>query len=109
MYVRTKDGVYDTSKGLYTPSIKMYAIGIKTIYEDDILKQAETIEELCDEFVALIQPDNYEEYGSLLSDYDDMVRLFKKYPKNIFYGAIWTKWGLKYVAKMNDKGELELI
>ena len=25
------------------------------------------------------------------------------------YGAIWTSKGLIYVAKMNDKGELELI
>ena len=28
--------------------------------------------------------------------------------KNV-YGAIWTEWGLKYVSKMNEKGELELI
>ena len=25
------------------------------------------------------------------------------------YGAIWTDKGLIYVAKMNDKGELELL
>ena len=25
------------------------------------------------------------------------------------YGAIWTDKGLIYVAKMNDKGDLELI
>lgn len=25
------------------------------------------------------------------------------------YGAIWTNKGLIYVAKMNDKGELELL
>ena len=25
------------------------------------------------------------------------------------YGAIWTDTGLKYIAKMNEKGELELL
>ena len=27
----------------------------------------------------------------------------------VIYGAIWTSKGLIYVAKMNDKGELELL
>jgi len=25
------------------------------------------------------------------------------------YGVIWCEWGLKYVAKMNDEGEFELL
>ncbi len=29
--------------------------------------------------------------------------------KTSIYGCIWTSKGLIYVAKMNDKGELELI
>ena len=32
-----------------------------------------------------------------------------KIGKKIVLGAIWTDKGLKYVAKMNDKGDLELI
>ena len=31
------------------------------------------------------------------------------YPTDIFYGAIWTSKGLIYVAKMNEKGDLELL
>ena len=33
------------------------------------------------------------------------------YPKQIweFYGAIWTDKGLIYIARMNIKGDLELL
>ena len=27
----------------------------------------------------------------------------------LLVGAIWCEWGLKYVAKMNDKGDFVLI
>ena len=33
----------------------------------------------------------------------------EKYKDIKLYGAIWTEWGLKYVAKMNDQGKLELL
>lgn len=85
-------------------------------------KQADTIEELCDEFVI----DNWKEKGkpvycfkyvketktAYCIDGGGYITLF--IPKMlecgcIIKGAIWTEWGLKYVAKMNDKGELELI
>ena len=116
MYIRTKDGVYDTSKGLYTPSIKMYAIGIKTIYEDDIIKQSDTIEELCDEFV-LIEPrgDGGEKYSlrdkkSFIEDYIGYEHIDIVLSYYTIYGAIWVKGkGLIYVAKMNENGVLELI
>ena len=35
-----------------------------------------------------------------LNEFDDLSKI---------YGAIWTEWGLKYIAKMNSKGELELL
>ncbi len=79
----------------------------------EILKQSENLEELCDQIVyngylyqnkiawdgCLIE-DNFEELGEHITD--EMI-------KKGIYGAIWTEWGLKYVAKMNDDGELELI
>ena len=42
---------------------------------------------------------------------DKTVSPNKEYIKNggTIKGAIWTDKGLIYVAKMNDKGELELI
>lgn len=76
----------------------------------EILKQTNTIEELCDEFVVIgifinqigCCCDTLEE-AKELKDYVELPQ------EQIIYGAIWTEWGLKYVAKMNDKGELELL
>ena len=64
----------------------------------DIIKQADTIEELCDEFI----------YKHLVfTEYKDVLKI--AHDKQFIYGAIWTDKGLIYVAKMNDKGELELL
>lgn len=71
----------------------------------EIVKVADTIEELCDEFV---YSDNvfknviYENYKALKM----LLKIRKNY---IVYGAIWTEWGLKYVARMNSKGVMELL
>ena len=73
-------------------------------------KQADTIEELCDEFVAF---KNNEDYGILSAkDYLASSRWeMEDSAKNGYqiYGAIWTDKGLIYVAKMNEEGDLELI
>lgn len=54
----------------------------------------------------------YGAYGKLhpwvLSDFEILKRE-NNYPTAQIYGAIWTDKGLIYVAKMNDKGELELL
>ena len=64
---------------------------------------ADTIEELCDEFV--IVGTNWQQIIDLES-----ARYNLKRPKELkVYGAIWTDKGLNYVAKMNDKGEFELL
>lgn len=67
----------------------------------EVLKQANTIEELCDEFVLV----------SSITSQCFITKYPKAYITNGFniYGAIWTEKGLIYVAKMNDKGELELL
>lgn len=112
-YIRTKNGIYDTSKGIYTPSIKMWAIGIATIYDDDILKQSDTIEELCDEFV--LYDNQLKTYG-VFDKMSTKVITFKWIQNHLeiyngmtIYGAIWTNKGLIYVAKMNEEGILCLI
>ena len=102
-YIRTKNGIYDTSKGIYTPSIKMWAIGIATIYDEDILKQADTIEELCDRFVAETCDNTKFWVESTLENAKIYCGI-----KNI-YGAIWTDKGLIFVAIMNEDGVLCLI
>ena len=85
------------------------------------IKQADTIEELCDEFdwkwnekefpySKTRQHDRYSVYGDLKR----AIREEENYGKYLnqdyeIYGAIWTDKGLIYVAKMNDKGDLELL
>ena len=85
---------------------------VEEVIEEIKYKEADTIEELCDQIVyngylyqttllnnCLIE-DSFEELDESITD--EMI-------KEGIYGAIWTKWGLKYVAKMNNKKELELI
>lgn len=105
-YIRTKDGIYKVKddfivlKGqeLYLPH-----------FQDHIIAQADTIEELCDEFVVVYK--NNEPYLTQHLSYTEMEKYNAEINKNggELYGAIWTDKGLIYVAKMNDKGELELL
>lgn len=106
-YIRTKDRIVELKK-----------MTINDKLTDDYIheKAADTIEELCDEFV--IKVDN--EY--LHAKYYPVDKTFYIYNTEeeisleeclrfnyVVKGAIWTEWGLKYVAKMNEKGELELL
>lgn len=67
----------------------------------DILKQAEKVKDLCDEFVI---KDINGKYTYITTDKPWIL-----FSDCIIYGAIWTDKGLIYVAKMNEKGELELL
>jgi hypothetical protein len=87
----------------------------------EIISQADTIEELCDEFdwkwnekeFPYSKVRQHSRYGG----YGDLERAMKEeenYGKHLnydyeIYGAIWTDKGLTYVAKLNSKGELELL
>ena len=121
-YIRTKDGIYERM----FPDCKTQRISFdhKTIepayftadYEwvaqKDVIKQADTIEELCDEFIVVHENGNHviqKKVGNGLKDMDKDYPEYLKRNNQIFYGAIWTDKGLIYVAKMNDKGELELL
>ena len=93
-YIRTKNGnILNSSRGLTS----------MIVTKDDILKEADTIEELCDMFIfragdyIVIDQDKDKVFRGNWNCYDTI------------YGAIWTNKGLIYAAKMNDKGEFELI
>ena len=117
-YIRTKDGrVFDKSKETIVFDI-LYPRGEELIsrtidLKEDVLKQANTIEELCDKFV-VYQPWTDSCY---LTAAEECIRsnIQANYYKNLgyenptVYGAIWTDRGLIYVAKTNEKGELELL
>lgn len=103
-YVRTEEGfIIDTQNTL------PYMLGDGYIDFNSwgmfkIRSEADTIEELCDYFV-----DYYEREDSHIISNEEPYRLM--YGHEI-YGAIWTKWGLKYVAKLKDgkgKWEFELL
>ena len=111
-YIRTKDGIWLFGG---THDKGNVVIGKKHEYDfgycfskADILKQADTIEELCDEFVVYKNTYNYDIWHSLISDDKKAVMIALKDGFEI-YGAIWTDKGLIYVAKINEKGELELL
>ena len=116
-YIRTKDGriIGITEKGcikefdnkLYAFRDSSFSYRFENGYE--VVKQADTIEELCDEFVFDGGDDT-----PLLCTYEELKYWFnhskeQQYKIRNCYGAIWTNKGLKYVAKMNNKGELELV
>ena len=121
-YIRALSKIYDTSKLILCVNSRN-----QTYYRDENSmvylpkREADTIEELCDEFVLhygdTIQrsvpipwatyerrDDNWQKHKEKL-----ISELKKTERKAIVYGAIWTDKGLVYVAKMNDKGELELL
>ena len=60
---------------------------------------SDSIEKLCDEFVYEYQTGAMVINKKIIA-MPDIVKT---------YGAIWTDKGLIYVAKMNEKGELELL
>lgn len=101
-YIRTKDGIFELIWNVIEKNGKQFIIekydGV--IYEEEAIKQADTIEELCDEFIS-----NYHQPLELKSA-REKIGLYKDF---VVYGAVWTDKGLIYVAKMNDKGELELL
>ena len=68
------------------------------VFVGTITKEADTIEELCDEFVGVVGNMHRQLTGTNIKSWNDTV-----------YGAIWTDKGLIYIAKMNNEGELELL
>ena len=107
-YIRTKDGI------IYYKATQMcdgnWQVKTKTgryikISKSLVLKIADTIEKLCDKWVLIDRTgfnepyvcDTYRESKELKENDDDLM------------GAVWTDKGLIYVAKLNDKGELELL
>lgn len=110
-YVRTKDNIYEIVND-YGSSCAVKSRGKrgKTAIDGFTIKyglsfaqRADTIEELCDEFV--LCEDN--RYYCVVGDVEAREMAATNY--GTIYGAIWSYKGLIYVAKMNEEGELELL
>lgn len=125
-YIRTKDGIFKVVKeeNNWLEIISNFERKMQchcVIKKHAVINQADTIEELCDVFVletegkittydkayfTCFSEDWYHDY---LKAFDSGAMLGHEMSVN-GYGAIHIKdKGLIYVAKMNDKGELEWL
>ena len=124
-YIRTKDGRINYLIREPNEEITDYEIitskGTLTYRrEDEVIKIADNIEELCDEFVWIKDKKHF------IADYDDISFdkpcLFLKgigsdkpfmvddcLKKGKIFGAIWTNDGLIYVAEYKLGGEWKLL
>ena len=115
-YIRTKDAIFEvTSKAgnIYcaTNQNNEFVLVNGRVVE----KEADTIEELCDMCIVWFKDDKYPMFDDVnginrykeLKQFGGNIRTNVKY--DAIYLAIWTDKGLIYVAKINDKGELELL
>ena len=123
-YIRTKDAVMEYEKAI--ENIKYWFKNVA--FEDDeynidtetdrlnksIIKQADTIEELCDSYVITSKQgtiyDSYGDYGYELKEVLPQAR--EEYPDEDWdlYGCILVNGIIKQVAKFNDeKGKFELL
>lgn len=118
-YIRTKDGIFEvTHEREKWFTVKLSGTGGVDIHKEMVKKQANTIEELCDEFVVYLPKFAGIPYvvfsdsghGTLFEEAKDQYDDYTAHNEEVYlYGAIWTDKGLIYVAKMNEKGELELL
>ena len=115
-YIRTEKGIYDKEKIDLVVDIENGEIFVERIIDgytshlEFAIKQADTIEELCDTFV-IIGKDKDENNNPVLWNIKQDIPFLMKYyfNYNVIYGAIWTSKGLIYVAKMDDEGNLKLL
>jgi len=102
-YIRTKDGIFEVN---WFDADEFGDENGEPHSNCEIEQEADTIEELCDEFVWISPKNEHAINHSPIG----VQRIHKRTnPELEIYGAIWTDKGLIYVAKMNDKGELELL
>ena len=106
-YIRTRYGISELCdeqhiEGFVAVKCPLKIKGYRVVSKENIINQADTIKELCDEFVISGNRPIIISQTTVMSG-----RMLNKTP--VIYGAIWTNKGLIYVAKMNEKGELELL
>lgn len=107
-YIRTKNRIYKVESE--TCDKQFYYIGdYDLLVKEQVVSQSENLFELIDEFIVirdstkinqLVRTDNIEYLKEMMKEDKRIIEI---------KGAIWTDKGLIFVAKMSDKGELELI
>ena len=118
-YIRTKEGIIDLGKISLPYLIVDKYMDFNSQGRFEIIKQADSIEELCDEFVIIYKNGYINQFkaNQMANDVqttnefvkENYLRFHKEGHIANVYGAIWTDKGLVYVIKMNEKGEFELL
>ena len=104
-YIKTQAGIYEIKNGKFLGNFD-----VEKYSKDFPVRFADTIEELCDEFVIKVGVHNI-----VLHDLDSALYYVKDFKNHELvkdyeiYGAIWVSIGLKYAAALNSDDELELI
>lgn len=105
-YIRTKNKIIENNNRCFIDETceESYKScnGIYYLSPKDIIKQVDTIEELCDKAIEICEDGRH-----IIWDFIDSCKEYHQENSQV-YGAIWTDKGLIYFAKMNDKGELKL-
>ena len=127
MYIRTKSKIYETESAFLDNNGKWVGYNIveddmAIILRSQVIREADTLEELCDEFVFVNKVGNFDK--SYVIHYNmpnhifteptakEKIAYIKKYYKDELdkiRGAIYTDKGLIYVAKIDNEGKLVLI
>lgn len=107
-YIRTEGGIYEFEK---RSDDQFYlrlddCLGFVVVLKEGEYTEADTIKELCDVFV--YAKCDYMELEEALRE-KEWQEAECEQDESPLYGAIWTKCGLIYVAKLNEKGVLELL
>ena len=106
-YIKTKDGIYEES--YYREQLGISKNEEQFVGINKPINKADTIEELCDEFVFVSKNGNQlwcveQPNGEnvMIYTYLGLTKMPKKeiLKDGTLYGAIWTDKGLIYVAKM---------
>ncbi len=126
-YIVTKDRIYERmfpdcetqriSFDHKTIEPAYFTVDYEWVAQKDVTKQADTVEELCDEYVSINKESKNHSLIEIEKDGNRYTRdkitgwietLEKKLKRFDIYGAIWTDKGLIHVAKMNEQGDLKL-
>ena len=111
-YIRTRDGIFEFAKRFNLEHYRNVGFSDEDIVRKFIRngnKIADTIEELCDEFVLGKTECQKPCVSKLPLDFLKECVITKTGYNLVVYGSIWVDNNLIKAAKMNDKGELELL
>ena len=112
MYIRTKNRIYKVESETYDKQgyyIGDYDVTSNVILKEQVVDQSENLFELIDEFVVI--RDNTKINQLVRADDIKYLKEMMKEDKRIVEvkGAMWTDFGLKYVARLTEDGGVELI